>query len=251
MIGFPNLGPDDIEVRVQQVTEKGCSLLLYKDARCDMRILDETVGAENWDCSYERIGDGLFCTVGILCQTASGTMTWVYKQDVGTESNMEPTKGEASDAFKRACFKWGIGRELYTAPFVWVDKGMLQKHYQDQRTSRWVCRDKFHVKSVEIGDGRITDLLIESDKGLVVYRMWHMHPAESETAPQKPSEGRYDEIKRLKAEAVSMGIAESGIDSWIEATFKKPKKELDGKELKVIEGYIATLINDKKALQDG
>lgn len=108
MINFRNLEADDIEVRVQQVTEKGVSLLLFKDARCDMRILDKTVGHENWDCEYQKIGDGLFCTVGIRCLLESGETSWVYKQDIGTKSNMEPEKGEASDAFKRACFKWGM-----------------------------------------------------------------------------------------------------------------------------------------------
>lgn len=170
MIEFKALEPDDIEVRVKQVTDKGCSLLLYKDARCDMRTLDEAVGNENWDCTYERIGEALFCTVGIRCMLESGETTWVYKQDVGIESNMEPTKGEASDAFKRACFKWGIGRELYTAPFIWVPKESLQKHYP-QSDGRWKCGDRFRVRKVEIKDGKITDLAIDNQFGLTVYQM--------------------------------------------------------------------------------
>ena len=108
MITFKPLSAADVEVRVGHVTDKGCSLLLYKDARCDMRQLDEAVGNENWDCDYKEIGDNLYCTVGIRCQLESCETTWVYKQDVGVESNMEPAKGAASDAFKRACFKWGM-----------------------------------------------------------------------------------------------------------------------------------------------
>lgn len=259
MIEFKPLEPEDIEARVQQVTEKGCSLLLYKDARCDMRMLDETVGNENWDCEYQSIDGRLFCTVGILCQTSSGNMAWVYKQDVGTKSNMEPEKGEASDAFKRACFKWGIGRELYTAPFIWVDKGQLQKHYQDQRTGRWVCRDSFDVERVEVKDGRITDLAIVNGHGMYVYEMRRKpqkmvgggtKTSEPKTAPQKASGGRYDKIRKLKAEAMALGVREEGIESWIAATFKgKAKKDMSDADIKATEEYLQTLIRDQKELQ--
>lgn len=171
MIQFKTLEPEDIEVRVQQVTEKGCSLLLYKTARCDMKMLDECVGQESWDCSYEAIEGKLFCTVGILCERPDGRYEWVYKQDAGTPSNMEPTKGEASDAFKRACFKWGIGRELYTAPFIWVPKESLQRHFKDERSGKWVCRERFFVRSIEVRNGRIADLEIMNAYGLTVYKM--------------------------------------------------------------------------------
>lgn len=257
MIEFKALEADDVEVRVQAVRNNGCSLLLYKDARVDMRLLDEAVGSENWDCSYERIGNSLFCTVGILCQTASGNMTWVYKQDVGTKSNMEPEKGEASDAFKRACFKWGLGRELYTAPFIWVDEGILQKHEYDG--SKWVCRDRFHVERVKIENGRITDLAIANEHGFTVYDMRskarkaakpsNVAP-KGKTAPQN-APGRFDKVKALKAEAVGLGINGDGIDSWISETFNKQKKELTDSDIKLVEAYIANLIRDKKELVDG
>lgn len=112
---FRALTADDIECRVSTVSDKGCSLLLYKDARCDMKILDETVGPENWKRSHELINGNLFCNVSLWDE---GKKEWVTKQDVGTESYTEKEKGQASDAFKRACFNWGIGRELYTAPFI-------------------------------------------------------------------------------------------------------------------------------------
>ena len=107
-IKFKELTPDDVECRIGVCNEKGVSLLLYKNSRTDMRQLDEAVGNENWDCEYKEIGGNLYCTVGIRCQLESGETTWVYKQDVGVESNMEPAKGAASDAFKRAAFKWGM-----------------------------------------------------------------------------------------------------------------------------------------------
>ena len=110
---FRALRADEIECRVQTVKQNGCSLLLYKDARCDMNILDETVGAMNWERKHLR--DNANCIVSIFDESRG---IWVSKEDTGTESNTEKEKGLASDSFKRACFNWGIGRELYTAPFI-------------------------------------------------------------------------------------------------------------------------------------
>lgn len=114
------LRPDEIEVRVGQVFEKGVSMLLYKTARTDMAILDELYGAENWQKDYKEVKGNLYCGIGIW-DKAKGE--WVWKWDCGTESNTEKEKGEASDAFKRAGFNvaGGIGRELYTAPFIWLN----------------------------------------------------------------------------------------------------------------------------------
>lgn len=112
---FRNLYPNEIEVRVQQCKQNGCSLLLYKDARCDMAILDETVGAFNWKREHTR--DNKNCIVSVWDEIK---LQWVSKEDTGTESNTEQAKGLASDSFKRACFNWGIGRELYTGGFIWV-----------------------------------------------------------------------------------------------------------------------------------
>ena len=119
------LRPDEIEVRVGQVTQKGASMLLYKNARVDMSILDEEVGAENWGCRYREVKGNLFCEVSIWSEKLGA---WVSKEDCGTESYAEKEKGEASDAFKRACFKWGIGRELYSAPFIFLPVGTIQEN---------------------------------------------------------------------------------------------------------------------------
>lgn len=112
------LNADEIEVRVGQVFQKGVSMLLYKNARVDMAILDETCGEFGWMCDYKEIKGNMYCGIAVLNE-ASGD--WVWKWDCGTESNTEREKGEASDAFKRAGFRWGIGRELYTAPFIWLN----------------------------------------------------------------------------------------------------------------------------------
>ena len=113
-IKFRQLRADEIEVRIGDRKNGKMSLLLYQDARCGMRILDETVGAYGWACNYRREGESLFC--GIAIQTPDGT--WLWKWNAGAPSNFEATKGEASDAFKRACVLWGIGRSLYSAPKI-------------------------------------------------------------------------------------------------------------------------------------
>lgn len=112
------LNADEIEVRIGQVFKGGVSMLLYKNARVDMAVLDETYGEFNWQCDYKEIKGNMYCGIAVLNE-ASGD--WVWKWDCGTESNTEKEKGEASDAFKRAGFRWGIGRELYTAPFIWLN----------------------------------------------------------------------------------------------------------------------------------
>lgn len=121
-IYFRCLRAEDVNARVQKlVAGKGAILLLYKDARCDMAMLDEAVGAFNWKREHSR--DNANCTISIWDEDKS---QWVSKEDVGTPSNTEAEKGLASDAFKRAGFNWGIGRELYTAPFIWVNADKFQ-----------------------------------------------------------------------------------------------------------------------------
>ena len=153
---FRDLTKDEIECRVQSVKENGLVLLLYKDARVDMNILDETVGAENWQREHYECKGNLFCRVGICVETKKGETIfpeWVWKSDCGVESNTEAQKGEASDSFKRACFNWGIGRELYTAPFTWIpaDKCNIKNGR---------CYDKFTVEKIKIVNKRITALAI-------------------------------------------------------------------------------------------
>ena len=114
---FRALKADEIDVRVGGVYKTGITMLLYKNARVDMQILDETVGEMNWQRDHKEIKGNLYCGVGIWDEKK---YEWVWKWDCGTESFSEKEKGEASDAFKRAGFNWGIGRELYTAPFIYL-----------------------------------------------------------------------------------------------------------------------------------
>jgi hypothetical protein len=158
------LQADEIEVRVQTVKEKGFSLLLYKDARVDMRILDETYGINGWQRTHEVIDGNLFCNIDIWDDIKK---CWVRKQDVGVESQTEKEKGRASDSFKRAGFNIGIGRELYTSPFIWV-QAEEKETYNDKGKFKLSPALKFSVKTIEFNDKReIVGLEIVDNKGKV------------------------------------------------------------------------------------
>lgn len=121
---FRKLTANDVEARVQSADENGFVLLVYKNARVDQNILDETVTPLGWQNKYEEVKGNLYCSIGI--KNANGE--WIWKSNCGTESYTEKEKGEASDAFKRAGFNWGIGRELYTAPKTKIKGHTIQKY---------------------------------------------------------------------------------------------------------------------------
>lgn len=165
MCMFRDLRADEIECRVAQAKENGVSLLLYKDARCDQNILDETVGHMNWQRMHTR--ENANCIVSLWDEKKQ---QWVSKEDTGTESNTEKEKGLASDSFKRACFNWGIGRELYTAPFVWIkaeDCTALRANGQ-----RMQCYDTFEVQKIIIENKRIVALAIRNTKTKKTVFIW-------------------------------------------------------------------------------
>lgn len=174
MLQFRDLTAEEIDVRVAMVKKddehpekSGVSLLLYKNARVDMAILDETVHPENWEREHYECKGNLFCKVGINTNFGNpGSLpNWVFKSDCGAESNTEKEKGEASDSFKRACINWGIGRELYTAPFIWVGAdgvNIYEKGTQNKKV--YATNDKFSVESIKIEKGKIVGLKIKNDK---------------------------------------------------------------------------------------
>lgn len=186
---FRNLTADEIDVRVATCSDKGCSLLLYKDARVDQNILDETFGIYGWERSHQVIGDRLYCTVKIKNEE---TGEWISKQDVGTESYTEKEKGQASDSFKRACFNLGIGRELYSAPFIWVGADMV--NLKQNGSGKVTTYDSFRVKEIGYRDGIISNLIIvnNSKKGMVVYnykKMQNAQPADQSVGEKKQGDG--------------------------------------------------------------
>jgi len=173
---FRLLRADEIDARVGTAKDggKGVSLLLYKDARCDQNILDETVGPMNWQRSHSR--DNANCIVSIWDEKKE---QWISKEDTGTESKTEAEKGLASDSFKRACVNWGIGRELYSAPFIWINGDPNKLKYE-----------KFKVLEIGYDDNHeINKLAIADKSGTIVYRYGNVTvKAQNITPPPVPAD---------------------------------------------------------------
>lgn len=211
MNGMPLLKAEDIECRIQKITKEGAVLLLYKTARVDMRILDEVYGEMNWQRHHEVINNNLFCTISVWDSEKS---QWVSKQDVGTESNAEAEKGQASDAFKRAGFAWGIGRELYDAPFIFIH-APVDKY------------DRFTVKEIKYSktERKFTSLVIVDKNGKERYRL-------NGTKTDRPKAKKpTDEERRQKgiaaiSELVKKHKAEQPFIDWLKDTMKV--ESLDG-----------------------
>ena len=169
---FRNLTRDEIEVRVSQVNEKGCSCLLYKTARTDSTILDETVGPENWQCRFYEVAGVTYCSLGI--RTTDNE--WVWKDDAGAAGSIEEEKSTASSAFKRAGFKWGLGKELYSAPFIWIPASAI--NIRQGRNGKYQCFDRMIVEKVRIEDGRITGLSIWNETKACRCFVWQLERRE-------------------------------------------------------------------------
>lgn len=187
-IEFPLLQPEQISVKVKQVTAKGAVALLYKSARVDMDLLDEIVGPYNWQVQYREIKGNLYCSIGIYYPDRS---EWIWKDDCGIESAQNDgneKKAESSDALKRAAFRWGIGRELYSAPFTF-----LQVETKPNG-SRYELADKFarfHVAEIDYDEKRkITKLVIADDNGKEVFRFPKGGAARKpDPKPEQPAPG--------------------------------------------------------------
>lgn len=209
---FRTLNADEIDVRVQSVTKTGTGavLLLYKDARVDMNVLDETYGSFSWRREHSLINGNLYCTVSIQ---NPDTGEWVSKSDVGVESQTEATKGEASDSFKRACFNWGIGRELYTAPFIYVALSE-DEVYKVNDTFRVRANVHFRVGEIGYDNGIITTLRIFDNKNAERYTFLPRSAAraENETKCNTKKKAPKNEIRTLTA-------AQLSDKKWLDALF--------------------------------
>ncbi len=171
-----------------------------KDARADMNILDETYGSMNWQRSHEMIGGSLYCTVSIWDDEK---LQWVSKMDVGTESYTEKEKGQASDSFKRACVSIGIGRELYTAPFIWIpaSNANIQK-----RGDKFCTYDKFTVRQISYnGKREISGLVITNQDGRAVYRREHGKEPKEDCNGTLPAV--QEKVREINKELARTGVA--------------------------------------------
>lgn len=192
---FRKLRAEEIDCRISQIDKSWCTLLLYKDARVDQNILDETVGCMNWQKRYVR--DNANCIVGIWDSEKS---QWVEKEDTGTESFTEQEKGLASDSFKRACFNWGIGRELYTAPTIFIyprkDMGSIRKPEEEsneffQNTNgKYTTKTRFYVDYIDYEGNNISDLVIRDHKGNIRFE-------QTRPETQKKMNKEFTELKKL------------------------------------------------------
>lgn len=221
---FRTLRENEIDCRIQSLSEKngavGAVVLLYKDARVDMRMLDEVVGALNWTREHEIIGDRLYCTVSIFNEH---TGEWVGKTDVGTESMTEKEKGQASDSFKRACFNWGIGRELYSAPFTYIQ--LNKGEWYTGKDGKPKSYAKFTVKEIDYDENRnINKLSIVDSKGVIRFTMGGNITASAPAITQKSEHVQgYDEFVALQKK---YNVPPAEITKYIASEFKKPKLAL-------------------------
>ena len=194
------LTADEIECRVGTISEKGLSLLLYKDARADMKILDEVFGRNNWQRIHEMIGGNLYCNVQIYDEEKQ---QWISKMDVGTESFTEKEKGQASDSFKRACGSVGIGRELYTAPFIWISRNKVDIV---KKGDRYITFEKFKVKNIAYNEQReIIEVVITNQNGNIVYS----YAQKEETKREKTRKARLsnEQMEQMNSELQRTGVA--------------------------------------------
>ncbi|HBD01659.1 MAG TPA: hypothetical protein DC053_23525 [Lachnoclostridium sp.] len=215
-LNFRTLQANEIDCRIATVKENGVSLLLYKDARDDMNILDEVMGPMNWQRAHTR--DNANCVVSLWDEDKK---QWIGKEDTGTESFSAKEKGLASDSFKRACFCWGIGRELYTAPFIWINSNSCTFTKQGNKAT---CYDDFYVSQIGYDDNRnINSLVICRQKdNKEVFKMGKKVKAEKpeekepegQNEPQKlPDNPRVNkkQVNELLSECDRIGKSEKAI----------------------------------------
>ena len=221
---FRTLKANEIDCRVNTINEKGLTLLLYKDARCDMNILDETVGCMNWQRKHTR--DNANCIVSIYDEERK---QWVEKEDTGTESFSEKEKGLASDSFKRACFNWGIGRELYTSPFIWISKENYTPLQKDDK--KWSTYDTFRVKQIRYNEDREIDglVIVNTKTNKVVFEYGGMISAD--TIQDMPiQETQKQRIKELDKQTIKDYLNELGKSKISELTYGEANNLLKGGE---------------------
>ncbi len=238
---------EQVDFRIQSISKTGWALLLaYKDARVDMDRLDLVMGIDNWQRKHELIDGQLFCHVGIW---SDDKQQWVWKSDVGTESNTEKEKGRASDAFKRACFNLGIGRELYDYPLIlvqlkedefYVDNSGQKpkgKATYDLRLKDWVWHMKTDVS--ESGKAAIKELVAVDENGKERFRYPRTgRPQDSSQEPQrdaqqsdqsqpsdeKPWYNSYNDEKANLQALVNKGTAPEDLVKHLRKTYKVNNK---------------------------
>lgn len=243
---IPLLTAQDVECRVQQITENqngyGAILLLYKDARVDMKILDSVYGAMNWQRKHTVINGQLFCSVLIWDDSKS---QWIEKQDVGTESATEAEKGRASDSFKRACFNVGIGRELYNAPFIYIklDAAEVRKNSKGKPTTY----TRFKVTEMEYSREKecFTKLVICDEKGRQRYSLGGSKAEKPAEKPAQTNENRFVRIENNETYV----LTRAGMKKPAELNMATLQQMLTDKRYEAAHFVVQLAINDLEARQ--
>lgn len=244
---IPLLEAKDVECRIQQITGNdakgyGAILLLYKDARVDMKILDSVYGAMNWQRKHTVINGQLFCSVLIWDESKN---QWIEKQDVGTESATEAEKGRASDSFKRACFNVGIGRELYNAPFVYIklDSSEVTKNSKGKPTTY----TRFNVTEMEYSREKecFTKLVICDEKGRQRYSFGG---SKAEKPAEKPAQANGNRYVRIENN-ITYVLTRAGMKKPSELNMATLQQMLTDKRYEAAHFVIQLAINDKEAEQ--
>lgn len=247
-----SLKAEEIEIRVAQVMEKGAQLLLYKDSRCDKRILDETFGVEGWKNDYKEVLGNLFCTISIW---DGEKKEWIDKTDCGVESFSEKEKGQASDAFKRAGFNVGIGRELYTRIFYFV-KVATKKN--DKGKFELVDKyEKFSVSEISTNEEteKIEKIKIVNSKGEVVFSYGYSKSQElpKSEEPEKPTNKKVQMITDSQVKKLHILFTNIGVDGYKEKMYKKfevkTSKELTKEKASQLIEFLQKAL-DKKEVKD-
>ena len=243
---IPLLEAKDVECRIQQITGNdakgyGAILLLYKDARVDMKILDSVYGAMNWQRKHTVINGQLFCSVLIWDESKK---QWIEKQDVGTESATEAEKGRASDSFKRACFNVGIGRELYNAPFVYIklDSSEVTKNSKGKPTTY----TRFEVTAMEYDKQaeKFVKLEICDNKGRKRYQLGEA-VAVPQNKPAQTSVNRYVKIENNETYV----LTRQGMKKPSELNMATLQQMLTDKRYEAAHFVVQLAINDLEARQ--
>jgi len=186
---FRDLTEDEIELRVGSTNDSGFQLLLYKNARIDMQLLDEVVGVGNWQREHYILGNDIYCKVGIYNEELK---QWVWRADAGSSGTIEEEKSKASDSFKRACVNFGLGRCLYSAPFVWI----VSKDKDGVMTGE-TKKERYFVDEIGYVDHKITKLVIKNEKTKkVVFSMGsNQKVAQTSEKPQANANSNLDTSK--------------------------------------------------------
>ena len=150
----------------------GFSLLLYKTARADMTLLDETYGANNWQCEYYQVKNTMICAISIWDEEKQ---QWIKKCDGGDDNfTTEQVKGECSDAFKRAGFRvLPSTRKLYNSPFIWLQTKDGHSPF-----------DRFEVKEIGYDETSVIKLVIVNEKTKQVVYSYGSTDKVSNNAPR-------------------------------------------------------------------